>query len=77
MNKLFYEQVNCKLEEKNYKKSVYFNQFIFLDIRKVFSDDYLFKYGTPNADMESTGITCGGCGAQLNAKQDFIYIQNK
>lgn len=27
--------------------------------------------------MESTGIPCGGCGAELNAKQDFIHLQQQ
>ena len=44
------------------------NDFLNPEIRKVFSEDHLFKYGTPNPEMKRTGIACGGCGAELNAK---------
>ena len=38
------------------------------DIRRAFSDDHLFKYGTPNPSLPGTEVPCGGCGALLHSR---------
>jgi len=55
------------------------NDFLNPNIRKVFSEDYLIKYGTPNPEIEPTNIPCGGCGATLNCTDDKMpgYIPSQ
>jgi len=49
------------------------------DIHKQFSDDHLFKHGTPNPEIPATNIPCGGCGAKLQCSGESIpgYIPSQ
>jgi len=38
------------------------------EVRKLFTDDHLFKFGTPNPELPLTDVPCGGCGALLHCK---------
>ena len=44
------------------------------EIRELFTEDHLFKFGTanPEAAGSSTDVPCGGCGAHLHCKDDKI-----
>ena len=44
------------------------------EIRQLFTEDHLFKYGTANPDLPGakTDIPCGGCGAPLHCTDDKI-----
>ena len=44
------------------------------EIRQLFTEDHLFKYGTANPDApgSSTNIPCGGCGAHLHCNDEKI-----
>jgi len=55
------------------------NDFLNPNIRKVFSEDYLIKHGTPNPEMKPTDVPCGGCGATLNCTDDKMpgYIPSQ
>lgn len=38
------------------------------DIRVQFTEDHLFKYGTPDPASAPTGVPCVGCGAELHSR---------
>lgn len=44
------------------------------ELRSVFTEDHLFKYGTanPNIKNSKTNIPCGGCGAHLHCLDEKI-----
>ena len=44
------------------------------EIRQLFTEDHLFKYGTANPDLPGarTEIPCGGCGAPLHCTDEKI-----
>ena len=37
------------------------------ELREQFSEDHLFKFGTPNPSLQPSKIPCGGCGATLHS----------
>jgi hypothetical protein len=44
------------------------------DIKRAFSEDHLFKYGTPDPSLPASDVACGGCGAYLHSRQIIFII---
>ena len=41
-------------------------------VRQHFSEDHLYKHGTPDPSHPDTGVPCGGCGALLHCREERI-----
>jgi hypothetical protein len=41
-------------------------------VRELFSEDHLFKHGTPDPSEPGSRVPCGGCGALLHCREERI-----